>query len=243
MSIAAQFIKQYACFRDAPPMQRRPPPPRREHHAEKPRIGNRELSREGVARKDFLALINKLSPQNARAIIQQAMTTLRGDFIHMYVDMLWDAMLRAPDFQCLYIDLLIAIDKKHSVFGDIQRIWETYLHKNGWDCANSATSSTYDDFCDHVKIKKRAIASIRAWIHLTDHHLSSADVATILLDRLVDNGPVDASLDGIAEYCRAQSSLIHGIHATIKTWYDHADQLPPMTRFKLYDIYEIITKK
>ncbi len=234
-SVATSFIKQHACFRET---HRRPLPPKREHQ---PRIGNRELSREAVARKDFLAFINKLSPQNACSITQQAQASLRGDFIHMYVDMLWDAMLRAPDFQVLYIDLLVAIDKKHSVFGDIQRIWDGYLHTCGWNSAGPVGS--YDEFCDHVKSKKRAIASVRAWIQLTERHLCSDDVASVLLEKLVESGPVDATLDGIAEYCRAQSPLIRGIQKTLQAWYDNAQQLPPMTRFKLYDIWDNITKK
>lgn len=245
-AIATSFVKQYACFRE----ETRRPPKRGGHHdshahahAEKPRIGNRELSREAIARKEFLALINKLSPQNAAAIITQGQSSIRPDFINMYVDMIWDAMLRSPEFQSLYVDMLVAIDKKHSVFGDIQRIWEAYLSQQAW-IPITQDSGGYDDFCDHVKAKKRAIASIRAWIQLTDRQICKEDVSTILLAKLIEGGPTDITLDGLIEFYRANCTcLTTSTRDTLRAWHIAAHELQPMTRFKLYDLWDIVPKK
>lgn len=234
--VASNLAKQYACFRDEP---RRPRRHEVHSHAEKPRIGNRELSREAIARKEFLALLNKLSPQNASAIIAQTQASLRSDFIGMYVEMIWDAMLRSPEFQGLYIGMLAAIDQKHSVFGDIQRIWEAYLVQKPWVSSDVVSvSPSYDEFCDHVKDKKRTIASIRGWIGLVEQRLCKEEIGSSLIAQLVEAGPTDMSLDGLMEFCRAPSYLTPSIHATIQQWHDNAQQLPPMTRFKLYDVYE-----
>lgn len=245
-AIALGLVKQYSCFRED---TKKCPPRNLRHndgHVEKPRIGNRELSREAIARKDFLALINKLSLQNAQAIITQCQSSLRPEFLGMYVDMLWDAMLRSPDFQGLYIDMLVAIDKSHSVFGDVQRIWDTYLQQQAWVSASMAADSTsdYDDFCDHVKAKKRAIASVRAWIHLTHRTMCKSDVAATLLAKLIEHGPTDITFDGIIEFYKARSPCLTPVTvSTLKAWYDAAQQLPPMTRFKLYDLWEMVPKK
>lgn len=241
--LASNLAKQYACFRDEPRRAHTHTHSRRHdgHAPEKPRIGNRELSREAIARKDFLALLNKLSPQNACAIIAQTQTSLRCDCIGMYVDMIWDAMQRSPEFQGLYVDMLAAIDEKHSVFGDVQRIWEAYLVQKPWTAVAASAASdaaAYDEFCDHVKAKKRTIASIRGWIGLVRRRLCKEDVGISLIGHLMDAGPTDMSLDGLMEFCRAQAFLTAHVQSTIQDWHSHAQQLPPMTRFKLYDLWE-----
>lgn len=241
--LAASLSQNYSCFKDDA---------RKVHtyHAvttipkkvEKPRIGIRELSREAIARKEFLALINKLSPQNVDAMKQQCMQTFRPEFSSMYVDMLWDAMLRSPDYQHLYTCFLVSIDHVKSVFADLHRIWDQFLHTKGW--LPISTGDSYDEFCDHVKAKKRAIASVRAWVTLAQDKLCNPDVASQLMTALIESGPTDVTLEELIEMYKGCPELfvpqvIHGI----EHWHRSASDLPPMIRFKLYDLWELITKK
>lgn len=251
--IASQLCSSYACFKDQEGVKWTVNKPF--HHGkkapEKPRIGEKELSREHLAKKEFLSIINKLSANNFASLLEQFRKHMRVDFISLYVDMIWDAMMRSPDFQVLYIELLKAIDSVHSVFGDIHRIWDQYVSSQSWLVAvhnTSHSSADYDEFCDQVKAKKRAISAVRGWVLLTRHQLCNPSVAdelfTKLLDqsqRHIDNATYDknleALLDEILEFLSTATDG-HGAVPYVQTWSTKCKELPPMIRFKVYDICE-----
>lgn len=241
VSSAATLMKQYTCFKDTESKHRHFS---KKHHPhvshEKPRIGVRELSKEHIARKDFLALINKLSPQNAEVIQQQLKSVFRMEFTSMYVDMLWDAMLRSPDYQHLYVDIMRMIDATQSVFGDLHRIWDDYTQRRLYMPEGEDTS--YDDFCDRIKAKKRAIASVTAWIKLVESNLCDAFILEQLLANLINVGPNDVILEELLELCKWAPNVFEPSRTTIKAWHDAAQDLVPMVRFKLFDLWEYASK-
>lgn len=246
-AIADSFQKQYACFKDdsAKKTYHYHTPSRKNHqHAEKPRIGTRELSREAIAKKDFIAMINKLSPQNVATMKDHCKGMLRIEYLPMYIDMLWDAMLRSPDYQSLYIEILGVLDKVQSIFAEIHRVWDHFVATKGWMLnPQNDSDASYDDFCDHVKAKKRAIASVKAWIRLAHEKLCDPNVIDHLIHYLLEDAPTDISLEQLMELYKEYPSHFQSAMATIKEWHDNAASLTPMVRFKMMDLWELLSKK
>lgn len=240
VAAAASLMKQYTCFKDDVVKTRHVTHKKTSHVAEKPRIGSRELSKEHIARKDFLALINKLSPQNFDVIRQQFDHVFRTEFTHLYVDMLWDAMLRSPEYQMMYVEMMSAIDKLHSVFGDLHRIWDDYTTRRLY--MPEGNDASYDDFCDRIKAKKRAIASVNAWIKLVEASLCDKVILHQLMSHLLLAGPNDVILEELIEMCKGAPSIFAPSRDVIKTWHDDAASLVPMVRFKLFDLWEYASK-
>ena len=147
--------------------------------AERPRIGVRELSREDISRKDFIANMNKLSRQNYDSILRLIRTTYNSNFLQNYMDILWEMMLRQPDFQDLHIQVVQHLmnitppDKKALVSGYWSDRCKAYFERKEWtppeECfATHSPSDEYDEFCDYIKWKKKTGASLLAWLRLMD---------------------------------------------------------------------------
>lgn len=244
-AIAKGLQAQYACFKEDVKKHYNHHASKGKHNnsLEKPRIGLRELSREAIARKDFLAMINKLSPQNLDTMKEHCKSVLRPECIPLYVDMLWDAMLRSPEYQHLYVDIMLTIDKVQSVFADVHRIWDSFVEKKAWMVdTNTATDASYDDFCDHVKTKKRAIASVRGWIHLTQEKLCDPSITDKLLQLLLQDPPTDVSVEQLIELYKSCPVQFKIAIPTIREWHENAANLAPIVRFKLMDLWEILSK-
>lgn len=162
--------------RGAPPSARR---------ADRPRIGTRELSREDISRKDFMANMNKLSRQNYDAILRLIRTTYNSNFLPNYMDILWTMMIRQPDFQDLHIQviqhLLTITPPERKTF--VQTYWDNrckvYFQEKQWtpsdDLLLTASQDEYDEFCDYIKWKKTTGASLVAWLRLMEHAVIAAD--------------------------------------------------------------------
>lgn len=150
--------------------------------AERPRIGIRELSREDISRKDFTANMNKLSRQNYESILRLIRTTYNSNYLPNYMEILWTMMVRQPDFQDLYIQvikhLLSITPPERSAFA--HSYWTercaAYFREKQWFpsfpdhlfSGNPNTNEEYDEFCDYIKWKKHTGASLLAWLRLMD---------------------------------------------------------------------------
>lgn len=248
-AIASGLLAQYACFKDDTRKlyQQHHHSHKKHNSAEKPRIGTRELSREALARKEFLAMINKISPQNIEAMRTQCKTSLRPDFVSMYVDMLWDAMLRSsPDYHVLFTSILHTIDSVQSVFGDIHRTWNAYVASKPWipDSVDKDGDTTYDDFCDKVKAKKRFISSVCAWVHLSHGKLCDPAIPSQLLHLLMDQEPTDVILEGLIELYKGVPDIFQTqVVDTLQKLHQNAQSYPPIIRFKIYDMWDLLCKK
>ena len=174
--------------------------------AEKPRIGNRELSLENLARKDFLGVLNKLSAANQATLIANFAKVIRPDFADLYVKLFWEGFLRSSDYQPVQINLLTLFAEHFPVQPRINALLSEYRTERLWMPAEGvlppptaapapgAASATrgdaaadYDDFCDYVKWRKKTVNTIHAWRVLAGSGWVAPDVLQeVLSDVLAD---------------------------------------------------------
>ena len=100
--------------------------------AEKPRIGNRELSLENLARKDFLGVLNKLSAANQATLIANFAKVIRPDFADLYVKLFWEGFLRSSDYQPVQINLLTLFAEHFPVQPRINALLSEYRTERLW---------------------------------------------------------------------------------------------------------------
>lgn len=178
--------------------------------AEKPRIGNRELSLENLARKDFLGVLNKLSAANQATLIANFAKVIRPDFADLYVKLFWEGFLRSADYQPVQINLLTLFAEHFPVQPRINALLSEYRTERLWmpaegvlpsppaASASSAASAAdpnargdavaeYDDFCDYVKWRKRTVNTIHAWRVLAGSGWVSHDVLQEMLAEVLSD--------------------------------------------------------
>lgn len=134
---------------------------------DKIKIGSRELSREYLAKKEYMSLMNKLSDQNKKQVYNMFKAAIREDCFKLYIEMTWDMMLRFPEFQKLYYDLIKILYDYLENKTDFINIWlniiSDYELFRRWIPADEILDDNdYDEFCDYQKWKKRAVASLSA---------------------------------------------------------------------------------
>lgn len=156
----------------------------RQNRAERPRIGTRELNREDISKKDFIANMNKLSRQNYDTVLRLIRTTYNSNFLPNYMNILWSMMIRQPDFQDLHIQviqhLLTITPPERKSF--VQTYWsqrcQSYFQEKQWmppDDFFAGSQGEYDEFCDYIKWKKTTGASLLAWLRLMEHAIIPPD--------------------------------------------------------------------
>jgi hypothetical protein len=255
----ASWLQQtFECFQEtenSAPKPRWNKVERPSRKADKPRIGNRDLSNEAIARKDFLGLMNKLSSTNKEHMIKQMRASLRPEFKTMYVQIIWDFMLRAPDFQDIYSDVYLNLSCNIDIRDDIQELWTNYFTSKNWIPPTSILENNeeYDEFCEYVKWKKRAIAAIRGWIYmcrkmLLDQKCEQQLFAALVADvnERVQAGPckvLEVLLEQLLAFLAHTNHDMHAITPCIGVWSERAPSMPPSMRFKLYDVRDIVVRK
>lgn len=227
-------------------VQHAAPPP------EKPKIGTRELSREALAKKEFFGIINKIAPQNKDAILKKLV--FRDEFLDAYIKFLWDALLRSPEYQELYMDVLAVIANHFAgsaVCESIERVlWIDYIQERRWLFAPASDGEEYNDFCDHVKLKKQIVASVNAWALLTRNKY--INIIDKLFDMVYDecnsrlkkfdfSKTVEILLETLYEFKDRRSHDIIAAAIT-DTWYEiiKDPDCPPVIRFKVYDFVDLL---
>lgn len=225
------------------------------------KIGSRELSRESLARKDFLALMNKLSLQNKEHIFKTIRNVFREDCIHVYVEILWDMMQRSSDFIPLYVaalDVLASVSKSPNVWiTHWENIWQQFCEKRSWTPSKEIADQEQDDyneFCDFVKWKKRTLGALKALIPLSNKKWIQLNVGEYMLPILMTNCYEELNESNgnkITDiYIEEMITLItHGdvswkelVRGWAQQMIDTKQQkLRPATRFKLLDLNDICT--
>jgi hypothetical protein len=283
---AAALRRDFACFSPAAG----PPPPlnggngrggsfhhgrggggrfRHAHHArpnepartDVVKIGSRELSRENLAKKDFLALMNKLSDQNQRTIYQGIKNVFREDFVALYAGLLWDMMQRGADFTPLYMgahDALVAVSKSPDAWkGEWAARWDAFCAAAAWAPAvHLLEEEDYDEFCDFVKWKKRTLGALRAWVSLAERAWVRADAPSILMDAVtaafdaeVGRAPIgskatDAHLEQmLCLIACARPDVAHQCAQWAERHAESAGSWRPSTKFKFWDVREACAGK
>ena len=209
--------------------------------------------------REFVALMNKMTHSNKLAVTKTFSASYDANYIEVYVPVVWDMMLRATEYQTLYVDILLIIEN-----ADIGSIWKEYIGGKRWlppaDMQVLGPDNTdYDEFCDFVKWKKRAIASVHALLLLSSIKMLENDVIRELTPLLlcdcrqaIDENTASANvlIEQIFVLCdkvhgdtqteRDAKALIRDFATTFKA---RGPDLQPSTRFKIYDLYEKIDPK
>ena len=235
---------------------------------ERPRIGTRELSREDISRKDFLANLNKLSRQNYESILRLIRTTYNSNFLQNYMDITWEMMLRQVDFQDLHIEVVQHLmnitppDKKERVTNYWNERCKSYFDNKEWtppeDIFTTQSSvDEYDDFCDYIKWKKKTGASLLAWLRLMDAGVIPSHYAICfasIMDSIQEALKLqkykyfDCLLEWFLQMVRFgvdKYPFGDDIVFTLNDWMDTITHygLSSSLRFKIMDIHDIILPK
>lgn len=256
----AQWLKsQFDCFRtDNVPMWKKR---QNTHHAKpsplpRPKIGNKEMSTEAIAKKEATSLMNKLSMTNKDHIFTQLKSSIREQHADVYTTIIWDFMLLCPDQQPLYCDILLQLSCYISVHPHVTRIWDNYISHKAWIPPQiDESNGTYDDFCDHVKWKKQAIAKVKGFVGLCRKTLLPSECCTTLLTELLatcskslsknDHKETEVFIDQLFAFLHSSAHVYcdSTVLEVATKWRALAPTLSPALKFKLYDLHDLVIKK
>jgi hypothetical protein len=232
---------------------------------ERPKIGNKDTSKEAILKKDIQSLLNKLTHQNYEIILKQIKGHFHVDHMELFMSILWNAIQLQPDFQELYIHMLQQI--YHSVQDEWvillnaqwNTIWCHYIEQHQWKLPYDLVerSHNYNDFCDYVKEKKRLISISQAWARLINlgmiqtepFHLISEILQHIHRDLQIENPVHRMCIECYIEQCKEYYKTLR-IHLQKKIpdqVYRHIldikqFDLPKSCYFKVVDFIELIEK-
>ena len=228
------------------------------NRTDKIKIGSRELSRENFGRKDFLALMNKLTLKNQDTIVGTLKNVFRDECLSIYCEITWDMMQRSPEFHELYMHVILVIESITEHKEEWKKFWsgkgETFSSSRGW-CppTDVINDEDYDEFCAFVKWKKKTNASLKAlgmlekngWVEpLLISILSDIRNETITCLKNTDwtgDKITDAYLEQILVILEFASNSMHDETLLwVKECLSNVDSIRPSTRFKLYDIQDKI---
>ena len=138
---------------------------------ERPKIGNKDTSKETTFKKDVQSLLNKLTHQNYEVIQKKIKELFHVDHIELFTSIIWNAIQLQPSFQDLYIRMLrqiySTVQDEWVISSNKQwdMIWTNYIELHQWKLSYELVekSHNYNDFCDYVKEKKRLISISQAW--------------------------------------------------------------------------------
>lgn len=192
---------------------------------ERPRIGNKDISKEAIITKDFQSLLNKLTNQNFTVIQIGLKKIYIEDYIQIYINILWKYFQKQPVYQDLYIKIL---ENLYTYTKNIEHIentklfwndmWNNYLSNKEWQLSKKIVeesqvdienSENYQDYCDYVKEKKRLLAVIEVWarlinkefIKVSPYKLLSNIINTIYNDIDINNNIDNICLECYIEQC------------------------------------------
>jgi hypothetical protein len=203
------------------------------------RIGDRDLSSESLTKKSIMTLMNKLSPTNKEHIVTQVRSSFRAEYAEMITTTVWEFMLLCPEHQDIYTDVLMMLTPHVNIY--IQHIWDKYVAEKGW-FIRECKLEEYDDFCEYVKIKKRALASVKAFSCLVKKRILPHSIIIELSHSLYDECNNMVMNEAVTENKKFELLLeeLMLLPATfdVQSWKERAPSFPPPIRFKIYDLYD-----
>lgn len=204
---------------------------------------------EGLARKEFMPLMNKLSLKNKLAILEQIRKIFKPSCVQTYVDIIWSIALECPTYQALYIE---ALDVICICSGDPRRVREhvceklsLFIDSDGYMPPDAQDNEDYDEFCDYVKWKKKALATISLLMFLEKKGL--VEGAKVLVCKLTQAANIVLE-QGVYEKADTLMDMLLSIYsnnilqdeitAFAQAWLPRTQQMRPSTRFKFYTFSE-----
>jgi hypothetical protein len=194
---------------------------------ERPKIGNKDISKEAIITKDFQSLLNKLTNQNFTVIQLSIKKIFIEDYIQIYIDILWKYFQKQPVYQDLYIKILENIytytknieniDKTKQFWNEM---WNNYLSKKEWQLSkimveesqvDIENSENYQDYCDFVKEKKRLLAVIEVWARLLNKDFIKASpykLLTNITNTIHNNIDINNNIDNICLECYIEQCTV-----------------------------------
>ncbi len=236
----------------------------------RPRIGLLFTNTEGKARKNFVAFMNKLSPQNKAEILQNFIRSLVPDNIDIYMDQIIKLFQVQPSYHDLYMEVLhhiIAISPERArVFIEdhfVEFIKEqTYIMpKTILDCIENIdpNGENTDNLCEYTRWKKKMKSLIVLYVHMLSSRVfgTKKDIEQlfVLLAKTCDenwNNPsaIDVYLDitlssvqAIYKYIPKGLDIFPMLANRYRNWNSIKDTLRPSSKFKVLDILEIMDKR
>lgn len=242
------------------------------HHAkkhERPRIGVKDQSRDDIARKDFVANMNKLTRNNYDSILRQIRTTYNSNFLQHYMEIVWNLMVRQSEYQDLHIQVihhleqLTPVEKKVQIEAFWSNLYSDFLDKQPWIPSDELLDSTtveYDEFCDYIKWKKRTIAGLQAFVRLMmsqviplnyEKHFQSIITSIESACESANSKLLDCLFEFLLQmYVVIPSNTFipvidEMLLRHLKGWVRFVQEksMPSSTKFKLMDLEEAITRK
>ena len=186
------------------------------------------------------------------------------NFQHLYIDCFEAIYTQAYNNNSnisidgqLVINTATQSNKPELFKSKINLLSKTYFDNEKWiPNKELIEEEDYDDFCDFVKWKKTSITYIHGFSKFVNKDWLNVSLYTDLSTNLIDS--LKKYLNEIPEGCKVSDALLDQlmilveytktdqdkfISSYIKTLNDNAQQYRPSTRFKIYDIKEILDKK
>lgn len=276
-----EYLKHtYPCFKIRSHKSQRPPYHKKEteqhthdyDHSStrfmRPRIGTIFTNMEGKARKNFIAFMNKLSPQNKNEILQNFIHSLVPENIHIYMDQIIKLFQIQPTYHDLYMEVLHKImslspDRaKEFLEEHFTKFMQDEKYKipenilENLDNLNTSPEQL-DQLCEYVQWKKQTKALLLFYIHTLSLHIfgSLEDInrVFILLGKMIDINwkyppIIDIYLDmtlhavqSIYKYSEHGLKYNKNIISIYSSWNSRKDELRPSSKFKVMDILQSIS--
>lgn len=235
----------------------------------RPRVGILFTNTEGKARKNFVAFMNKLSPQNKDSILQNFIKSLDADNINIYMDQLIKLFQLQPTYHNLYMEVMhlvitISPEKAKQFMNDH---FKEFIEQNGYkipvnilECMEhiAPQGENTDNLCEYTKWKKQMKAQIVLYIHMLANHMfgTKQDIETLFTvlantcnENWNDASAIDVYLDitlhaiqAIYKYIPKGIDIFPTLAASYRKWTTVKDILKPASKFKVIDILEIMNK-
>jgi len=219
--------------------------------------------------REFLSFMNKLSDKNKNSTINFIRSHCKQAYIDKYIEIIWDMMLRSPDYQSNYIEILKEISNISNItlISSIKLMWILFLTNKKWIPSEELLNEDdYDEFCDFLKWKKRSLASIKAYSLFIKEGWIDEDVFITLLQNIITDGKYyirlnnrlksdDKMLDIILDHIQVLFDIINNgktdsskkSYKIIEDFISDAiydiENLKTTSRFKIMDMYDKISRK
>lgn len=149
------------------------------------------INNDSISHREFISILNKITNVNQQKLIIKVKDIIKKEHTSVYVLLLWDMMLRCPDFQNIYINIIDIIRNTNDIINmeDFKNIWSSYILEQKWlpDSKICLNINEYDEFCDFMKWKKRANAAINGFMLLVVNNIVSDNIVYELTKYIVNS--------------------------------------------------------
>ncbi len=256
-----ELINKYPCFQEkiesrfgnskwTPPKKYTHPTSSQQSLKERPKIGNKDTSKEALLTKDFQSLLNKLTHQNYSAILLKIKRLFDEEYLNIFIEIIWTYLQKQPEYQGLYIQILESFyplmqDDRIIEMGTHWNIlWRSYIASKKWQLSRDLVeqSHNYQDFCDYVKEKKRLFAVSQAWARLMNLGIVHANAYELLEDILQcihKDLNIEETIDTMCIECYVEQCRIYYENLSLKL----RENLPTSIEKSISDLSDLEVQK